>query len=90
MKTKLGNKIPKNCRAILYLCEFNYKTMTIKVIAERWYTNPGYGLHAYANIPNPESQLVTGKNYLDLCKNLEILHKNMENKKWLKMLSETI
>ena len=90
MKTKLGSEVPKSCKAILYLCDFDYKNMKLKVIGERAYNNTFDGLQAYANIPNPESQLVTGKNYFDLCKNLEILHKNMEDKKWLKMLSEAL
>lgn len=88
IKTKLGTTIPETTRGIVYLCEF--KNMTLIVTNEILCDNAGVALNLYAEIPNPESQLVMGKTYEELISNLELLHKNMINEYWLLTLSEEL
>ena len=64
MKTILNKEIPQSTRGILYLCKYNYNDSTIKVEHEVLFDFAGSALEAYANIPNPESQLVTGVTYI--------------------------
>ena len=90
MNTILKTKIPKNIRGILYLCKFDREKLTIKVEREILCSNAFDALNLYAEIPNPESQLVTSPTYEGLCESLEILHKNMKDKTWLKELSECL
>ena len=88
IKTKLGTTIPETTRGIVYLCEF--KDMTLTVTNEILCDNEGVAINLYAEIPNPESQLVMGKTYEELISNLELLHKNMTNEHWLLTLSEEL
>ena len=90
METLLKTKIPKSAKSILYLCDYNHKTKTIKVIGERIYNNRSEGILAYSEIPNPESQLIEANSFKELIDNLEILHKNMKDPVWLKFLSECL
>lgn len=88
MKTILGKEIPTVTRGILYLCEYKYQPPSIEVMAEALFMESWQALDAYASIPNPESQLVTGKTYKQLIENLELLHKNLTNPVWVKELAE--
>lgn len=88
LKTKLGKDIPVTTRGILYGCNFDGKKIT--VFGELLFDSGFDALNAYANIPNPESQLVTGKTFDELIRGLIDLHKKMEDPVWLKMLSESI
>jgi hypothetical protein len=88
MKTILGNEIPTFIRGIVYLCNFDGKS--ISVFREILCPIPSDALWIYANTPNPPSQLVTGKTYEELCEQLEILHKNMKDEKWLEELANSI
>jgi hypothetical protein len=90
MKTILGTEIPENIRGILYLCNFNYEKLSIKVIKEILCEKAGDALHLYAEIPNPPSQVVLDETYEGLCNQLEFLHLHMKDKKWLKQLSEEL
>lgn len=92
MKTILGTEIPENIRGVLYLCHFNFLVdpPVLTVMREILCENAGDALMLYAEIPNPPSQLATGKSYEQLCEELERLHKNMKDKKWLKELSEQL
>lgn len=90
LKTILGTDIPLSTRGIVYLCVYDRNTPNIVVTGELLSPNAGTALNAYANIPNPESQIVTGKTFDDLIKNLLILHKNMQDKTWLKQLGECL
>lgn len=89
-KTILGTEIPENIRGVLYLCKFDPKIPSIKVEVEILRIFAWEALELYANIPNPESQLVTGKTYEELIRNLEILHKNMQDPVWLGELSNCL
>ena len=88
MKTILNTVVSEATRGILYLCDFN--GTSIKVIGEKHYTRAEHALWDYAEIPNPESQLITGSTHEEVCMALEALHKNMENKQWLKNLKESL
>lgn len=90
IKTISGVEIPKDTKGIVYLCEFDETALTIKVTHEILCDTQFRALDCYANIPNPESQIVMGKTYEELCQNLEKLHKNMKDKEWLKNLAETL
>jgi hypothetical protein len=90
MRTILGTEIPKEIRGILYLCHYDYFENTLTVIKEILCKSAGVALDLYANIPNPESQVVLDETYEGLCNQLEFLHKHMKDKKWLKQLSNQL
>jgi len=90
LQTRSGKEIPLNIRGILYLCNYDRTNTTIKVVKELMFTEAFTALNAYSNIPNPESQLVIGKDYNELIKRLHKLHANLINKDWLKKLGGTI
>lgn len=89
-KTALGKDIPTTTRGILYLCELNRKSKTLTVEREILFDNSLSALNAYANIPNPESQLVTGKTYDELINELNTLHECMKREEWVEDLMECI
>ena len=89
-KTALGKDIPANTRGILYLCELNRQNKTLTVEREILFDNSFSALNAYANIPNPESQLVTGRTHDELINELNILHECMQREEWVEDLMECI
>ena len=88
MKTFLGTKILESTLGILYLCEYNYTNKTIRVRSELQFNNAGTALNAYANIPNPESQLAMGKDKVEFEKDLNELHAKLNNPTWVEELAE--
>lgn len=90
MKTIKGREIPEDIRGVLYLCRYDYEGPSIKVLREMGFDNVGDAMMHYAEIPNPESQLATGETYEELCENLEELHQNMQDKKWLEELGDSL
>lgn len=90
LKTILGKDIPTNCRGILYLCDLDYQNHTLAVFSEMLFTSQSSALNAYANIPNPESQVVMGKTFDELIKENEKLKLNIKNKNWIKQLEECV
>lgn len=88
LKTKLGLDIPVSTRGILYLCAYSGNEIT--VFKELLFDDAYTALNYYAEIPNPESQLVTADTFDQLISELVILHKNMEDTEWLKQLGECI
>lgn len=87
--TILGHKVEPQTRGIFYLCDFSNRK-ELKVINEIQFDSAHRAIETYVNIPNPESQVVTGKSYHELCDELEELHERMKDPKWLKMLDESI
>tara|TARA_R110000772_G_scaffold17946_3_gene50129 strand:+ start:220977 stop:221270 length:294 start_codon:yes stop_codon:yes gene_type:complete len=83
LTTRLGTEIPITARGILYLCQYDYENQTIEVMAEKITNTPSEALELYCNIPNPESQLVTGATFDELIIDLIRLHKNLDDKKWV-------
>ena len=88
MKTFLGEQVKENTRSILYLCDYDFKNKTIKVFREIQFATPGQGLDAYANAPNPPSQLASGSTKEKLEQELTALNNNLNNPKWVAELSE--
>lgn len=83
MKTVLGNELPENIRGVLYICEYDKFKPSITVIAEMLFEDAWEALNAFAEIPNPESQLITAPTFEMLCERLERLHTNMVDMDWL-------
>jgi hypothetical protein len=90
MKTILGTEIPEYIRGILYLCHYDYVKNTLTVIKEILCERAFDALNLYAEIPNPESQVIFDETYEGLCNQLEVLHLHMKDKEWLKELSEQL
>lgn len=88
LKTIFGTDIPIETRGIVYLCEYNYQDFSLKVFREILCNSAFEAFELYANIPNPESQIAFGKTFDEFIAELNILHKNMKDKKWLKELSD--
>ena len=88
MKTFLGTEIPEETRGIVYLCKYNYKDKTIEVVRSLLFGCAFDALNAYANIPNPESQLAMGKDRAEFEKDLNELHANLRDPKWVEELAE--
>ena len=80
--------IPKEARGVLYTCRFDREKNELEPFGYGVFGSIGNALEAYANIPNPESQLVTGKTYEELIVNLKKLHKNMQDPEWVKKLKD--
>jgi len=90
LQTILGTEIPITTRGIVYLCQFDYQKMKLTVCREILCERAGDALNLYANIPNPESQLVMGATFDELIINLHQLHEDIKDKKWLTQLAETL
>ena len=90
MNTKLNKPIPENTKGILYLCKFSRNPLQLQVVSEILFNDAFNALNSYANIPNPESQLVIGDSYDKLISELSKLHANMENEQWLENLNDMI
>jgi len=92
MKTILGTAIPETTRGVLYLCHFNFLVdpPRLTVMREILCDSASRALELYANIPNPASQVATGRTYEKLCDELELLHSNMTKKEWLNDLARCI
>ena len=88
LQTWLGNDIPTSVRGIVYLCKYDFTNKTIKVVRELLFDSAFASLNAYANIPNPESQQVSGRTYNELISNLHLLHDKLRNKEWVENLSD--
>ena len=88
MKTFLGQPILPKTRAVLYLCDYNYVERTMKVCIEIQFEKPFEALQAYANVPNPESQMASGKDKAAFEKELIALHANLNDPIWVAEYSE--
>jgi hypothetical protein len=90
MKTLLGTEIPETTRAVFYVCKFNHEQPSITVVAEQLFDNAQLGFDTYANTPNPESQIVLGRDYEQLVDELIKLHWQMQQEKWLEDLADSL
>ena len=86
--TFLGRPILDDVRAILYLCDYNHTNNTIRVTSELHYYRPFDALEAYANIPNPESMMASGRTKEEFERELMQLHSNLRDEKWVKELAD--
>lgn len=53
-------------------------------------SNVGDAYHVYAETPNPASQIATGSDPEEFRKQLDILHRNLVDQKFLQELSECL
>jgi hypothetical protein len=82
--------VPLDSKAILYLCDFTCDPLNIEIRNALSYPTISGGFDAYANIANPESQLVYGETRDELLTKLDTLHINMDDPKWLEGLAEAL
>lgn len=87
-KTFLGEDIHPDTLGIVYLCKYDFNAPSIKVTRELQFKTPFEALEAYANIPNPESQMASGKTQEEMLKQLDSLHKNLNDPEWVAKLAE--
>jgi len=90
MKTFLGTEINPRTRGILYICKYNFLNKTIQVRNEVQFESAFDALEAYANIPNPESQMASGKDKESFERELTQLHNDLNNPKWVESLIEVL
>jgi hypothetical protein len=88
MNTFLNNSIKPDTLGILYLCKYEHNPPSITVVREIQFDDPFNAVIAYSEIPNPESQVATGYDQVQLFKKLEQLHSNLNNPEWVKNLGE--
>ena len=88
LNTLMGTEVPITTRGILYLCEIEGDVLNVKgeLITDEAFN----ALEAYANIPNPESQLVIGKSFDELMIKLNRLHDCMKSPEWVEELRQTL
>jgi hypothetical protein len=85
--------VPEITRGVLYLCHLEYQEggiFILTVFREVFFETRWETIEAYASIPNPESQMASGKTYEELCIDLHLLHENMKDQTWLEELNESI
>jgi len=87
-QTLTGEIIHPEAKGLLYLCDYDFNTYDLKVVRAISFKCPIAALEAYANIPNPESQLARGNTIEEFHRELEQLHKNMLNHEWRKELTK--
>ena len=87
MKTLLNTTVnPDVMQGVLYLCDYDGEKLT--VTHELIYSEAWVALEAYANIPNPASQLAVKTKTSSLEEELEKLHTRMNDTEWQKQLSD--
>jgi len=82
LKTFLGKEIPLSTRGILYICKLYPNRL--EVIHEVFFDSAYEAIQAYANTPNPESHMASGKTFDEMIKELIILHRNLRNPEYAK------
>jgi hypothetical protein len=86
--TLLGKEIKTETRGILYLCDLTETKLNVCV--EIQFNSAFEALECYANIPNPESQLVTGRTYEDLIAKNEDLRNRINTPQFIEELHDCI
>lgn len=89
LRTFNGTLIPETTRAVLYLCDFSDRK-TLKINSTICFSSISEGTIVYSEIPNPESQLITGKTFEELTTNLNKFHENMVTEKFLENLRQSL
>jgi hypothetical protein len=88
LKTILGTDIPLDTRGIVYLCQYDSYIPKLTVVKEILCKTTWEAIELYSNIPNPESQVVMGKTFDELILELNKLHANINNPKWVEELAD--
>ena len=85
-----GDIIPQGIKGIIYLCKYTHaqegKEANLEVQNILYFSSPGMALQAYANIPNPESQVAFETKESSFKDELEKLHQKMNNQEWVNQL----
>ena len=90
LKTVNGEDIPVTTRAILFLCDLDYKNKTLTIVNELLYNSRFDALNAYSNVRNPESQMVEGDTFQELIKKKKELLEDIQKKEWVEDLMQYI
>lgn len=90
METLLGNEITEYTLGLLYICKYDYNNFTLEAVKSIQFESEFAALQAYANIPNPESQMAGGKDRESFIKEVTELHRLMKNPEWQKELANTL
>lgn len=85
-----GEVLPSSCRSIVFICELDREKKSLEVLHFLQFDSQMQGLNAYANIPNPESQLCSGSSFEDLITEVKALHSRINNPKWIDSLMDCI
>ena len=88
MKSFTGNELDQSTRGLLYICNYNYVNNTIEVQMTAEFQTPFEALNAYANIPNPESQMASGSTKEEFEQDLQQLHARLSDPEWVKELAD--
>jgi len=86
--TFAGTIIPESVRGLLYICKYDYATKTIEICNTIVFDRAYDALQAFANIPNPESQIAMGGTREEFVAELDELHANLNNPFWVNELSD--
>jgi hypothetical protein len=86
--TLLGVEIKPETRGIIYLCKLTETALLVK--CEVQFEKAFDALQSYANILNPESQLVTGKDYDSLILENENLRNRINTTEFIDALHDCI
>lgn len=89
LRTFNGTVIPETTRAVLYLCDFSDRK-ELKITSTICFDKVSEGTIVYSEIPNPESQLITGKTFEELSENLKRFHEMMKTEKFLENLRQSL
>ena len=90
MLSLLGTLVPEEVRGILYICQLDFQAHKLAVVHEVFFASAFIALEAYSNIPNPESQLVSGGTYELMAKEHDQLAINIRDPKWVEELENCI
>ena len=89
-KTIDKKDIPISTRGILFLCALDFEHKKIKIIKELVYDDASEALNAYANIHNPESQLIDARTFQELIEKRKRKLEDMKDPEWINSLIDCI
>lgn len=90
LKTLTNEDIDISTKGIVYLCSIDYKNKELDIFRCIQYESPFIALNAYANIPNPASQLITGKTFDELILAHNKFREDVKDPQWIEELINSI
>lgn len=87
---KFYDYLDSGAMAILFLCEFKRSPLSLRIVNAIPFNDYMDALDAFANIPNPESQLITGVDKEELTNELNLFFQRKDTPEFLNTLAETI
>jgi len=88
MRTLDGKDIAPSTRGVLYICDLTGDDLEVRHSIQ--FKSSSDALIAYAEIPNPESQLAMGNTKDEFKSELKTLHEMMQNPQYIELLKESI